>query len=238
MFGDIYAVQGTYSQDWLLHDTDWNWRIEPSPSRTFADIGTHWCDVAEHVTGLRFTSVCADLQTFHRTRKRPKHSVETFAGKMLRPADVEEVPIDTEDFAAVIFRMGNVTRGALTVSQVAAGRKNRLFLEIFGSKASAAWTAEEPDRLWVGRRNSPNEEIIKDPTLLEGEARNFADLPGGHSEGYDDTFKQTFRRFYRRVADQSAPVEYPTFADGIRQMRIIEAVLDSAKKREWAEVSD
>ena len=165
---EIYAVQGTYSQDWLLYDTDWNWRIESGPSRTFADIGTHWCDLIEHVTGLRITSLCADLQTFHRTRKKPKGSVETFAGKTLRPTEYDEVPITTEDFGAMTFRMGETTRGALTVSQVAAGRKNRLFVEIFGSKASAAWNAEQPDdsgSVIAIRRTKSSRKI---PTLLCG----------------------------------------------------------------------
>jgi predicted dehydrogenase len=234
--GDIYVVQGTYSQDWLLYDTDWNWRIEDMPSRTFADIGTHWCDLVEHVTGLRITSLCADLQTFHKTRKKPRGSIETFAGKTLEPSEYDERPIKTEDFGAMTFRMGDTTRGALTVSQVAAGRKNRLFVEIYGSKASAAWNGEQPDELWVGHRNTPNEIIIKDPTLLRGGAASFADLPGGHSEGYDDTFKQAFRRFYRAVVDRSAPVEYPTFEDGIRQMKVLSAVLESSKRSAWVNV--
>lgn len=237
-FGEIYVVQGTYSQDWLLYDTDWNWRIEDVPSRTFADIGTHWCDLVEHVTGLRITSLSADLQTFHKTRKKPKGSIETFAGKTLKPSEYDETTIKTEDFGAMTFRMGETTRGALTVSQVAAGRKNRMFVEIYGSKASAAWNGEQPDELWVGHRNGPNETIIKDPTLLRGNAGGFADLPGGHSEGYDDTFKQTFRRFYRTVIDRSAPVEYPTFDDGMRQMRILAAVLESSKKHAWVDVKD
>ena len=122
--GEILVVQGTYSQDWLLYDTDWNWRIDSKangPSRCLADIGSHWCDMAEHVTGLRITSLCADLQTFHKTRKRPKGPIETFAGKTLQPEDYDEVPIDTEDFGAVVFRMGDRTRGAFTASQVSAG---------------------------------------------------------------------------------------------------------------------
>ena len=160
-FGDIYVVQGTYSQDWLLYDTDWNWRIEQGPSRTFADIGTHWCDLAEHITGQRITSLCADLHTFHKTRKKPKHSVETFAGKTLQPNEYDEVAIKSEDFGAMMFAMGENTRGSLTVSQVSGGRKNRLFIEIFGSKASAAWTGEAPEDLWIGHRNGPNEIQIK-----------------------------------------------------------------------------
>jgi predicted dehydrogenase len=237
-FGDIYVVQGTYSQDWLLYDTDWNWRIEQGSSRTFADIGTHWCDLAEHVTGQRITSLCADLHTFHKTRKKPKHSVETFAGKTLQPNEYDEVAIKSEDFGAMMFAMGENTRGSLTVSQVSGGRKNRLFIEIFGSKASAAWTGEAPEDLWIGHRNAPNEIHIKDPVLMRPEAQSYTDLPGGHSEGYPDTFKQVFRRFYRRVVDEKAPVDYPTFEDGIRQMRVLDAVLGSSQKKAWVTVQD
>jgi predicted dehydrogenase len=237
-FGDIYVVQGTYSQDWLLYDTDWNWRIEQGPSRTFADIGTHWCDLAEHITGQRITSLCADLHTFHKTRKKPKHSVETFAGKTLQPNEYDEVAIKSEDFGAMMFAMGENTRGSLTVSQVSGGRKNRLFIEVFGSKASAAWSGEAPDDLWIGHRNAPNEIHIKDPVLMRPEARSYTDLPGGHSEGYPDTFKQIFRRFYRRVMDAKAPVDYPTFEDGIRQMRVLDAVLQSSQKKAWVTVHD
>jgi predicted dehydrogenase len=235
-FGDIRVVQGTYSQDWLTYDTDWNWRIESGTSRTFADIGTHWCDLVEHITGLRITAVCADLQTFHKTRKKPRESIETFAGKVLQPTTFDEVPVATEDFVAMTFRMSDTVRGAVTVSQIAVGRKNRLFVELNGSKASAAWNAEQPDQLWVGHRNTPNEIIIKDPTLARGSAAEYADLPGGHSEGYDDTFKQVFRRFYRTIADRNAPVEYPTFEDGVRQMHVLDAVLESSKKHAWVTV--
>src|SRR5204862_1706446 len=162
--GEILVVQGTYSQDWLLYDTDWNWRIESKaggPSRALADIGSHWCDMAEHVTGQRITSVCADLKTFHKTRKQPRGRIETFAGKELRPEDYIETPIDTEDSASVIFRMGARARGAFTVSQVSAGRKNGLTIEIYGTKCGVAWAQERPDELWIGHRNSPNQLILK-----------------------------------------------------------------------------
>jgi predicted dehydrogenase len=236
--GNVQVVQGTYSQDWLLYDTDWNWRIESGPSRTFADIGTHWCDLAEHITGKRISALCADLTTFLDTRKKPKGSVETFTGKTLQPSEYDEVAIKTEDFGAMLFAMGEKTRGSLTVSQVSVGRKNRLFIEIFGTKASVAWNAECPDELWIGHRNSPNQIVVKDPSLLTNGASSWADLPGGHSEGYDDTFKQIFRRFYKRVADEKTPVEYPTFEDGIRQMRVLDAVLDSSRKRAWVPAQD
>src|SRR6478672_5860114 len=237
--GEVLVLQGTYSQDWLLYDTDWNWRIDSKangPSRCMADIGSHWCDMAEHVTGQRITSLCADLQTFHKTRKRPKGPIETFAGKTLTPDDYVEVPIDTEDFGAVVFRMGDRARGTFTASQVSAGRKNRLNIEIFGTKAGVSWDQERPDELWVGQRNSNNQIIVKDPSLLQPAARSYADLPGGHSEGYDDTFKQVFRRFYKTVADRSAAVEYPQFADGLRQLTILEKELESSSTHAWVEV--
>jgi predicted dehydrogenase len=237
--GEIYAVQGTYSQDWLLYDTDWNWRIDSAAngrSRCFADIGTHWCDMVEHITGLRIQKLCADLQTFHKTRKRPKGSVETFSGKTLQPSDYEEVPIDTEDFGAVLLRLGDQARGAMTVSQISAGRKNRLCMEIYGTKASVTWDQEKPDDLWIGHRNEPNRIIVKDASLMLQPARSYADLPGGHSEGYDDTFKQVFRRFYKTVADRTAPVEYPQFVDGLRQLQILDKVLDSSAKQAWVTV--
>jgi predicted dehydrogenase len=238
--GEILAVQGTYSQDWLLYDTDWNWRLvskENGPSRCLADIGSHWCDMAEHITGQRITALAADLQTFHKTRKQPKGPIETFAGKTLRPEDYIETPIDTEDFAAVVFRMGDRTRGAFTASQVSAGRKNRLNIEIYGTKAGVSWDQERPDELWIGQRNASNQIIVKDPSLLKPRARPFADLPGGHSEGYDDTFKQVFRRFYGSIEDPSAEPDYPQFADGLRQLTILEAELESNRTHGWVEVA-
>jgi predicted dehydrogenase len=235
--GEILVVQGTYSQDWLLYDTDWNWRIEAGvggASRVMADIGSHWCDMAEHVTGLRITEVCADLQRFHETRRKPKGEVETFGGVAGR-GPAPRVKIETEDFGAVIFRMGARTRGGFTASQVSAGRKNRLSIEVYGSKSSAAWDQERPDELWMGRRDEANRVMVKDPSLLKDGARAFADLPGGHSEGYDDTFKQVFRRFYASI--DGAAVEYPEFADGLRQLKILDAELESSRRHGWVEVS-
>ncbi len=236
--GDILVLQGTYSQDWLLYDTDWNWRVETKAggaSRCMADIGSHWFDMAEHITGMRVTSLCADLQTFHPTRKQPKHSVETFANKLKGPEDYIETPVDTEDFGAVVFRMGGRTRGCMSASQVSAGRKNGLSIEIYGTKSSVAWNQERPDELWQGNRDVANEIYIKDPSLLKPGARSYADLPGGHSEGYDDTFKQVFRRFYASIGTGDPP-EYPQFVDGLRQMKILNSVLESNQKRGWVDV--
>jgi predicted dehydrogenase len=237
--GEILVVQGTYSQDWLLFDTDWNWRVDAKasgPSRCMADIGSHWFDLAEHLTGLRVSSLCGDLQTFHRTRKKPKHSVETFANKLMGPEDYIETPVETEDFGSVIFRMGNRTRGGMTASQVSAGRKNGFSMEVYGSKSSVAWNQERPDELWVGHRDSANSIFIKDPSLLMPAARSYADLPGGHSEGYDDTFKQVFRRFYASIAAAAVKPDYPQFTDGLRQLKILDSVLESHRARKWIDV--
>jgi predicted dehydrogenase len=237
--GEILVVQGTYSQDWLLYDTDWNWRIDSranGPSRAMADIGSHWCDMAEHVTGQRITALCADVQTFHKVRKRPTKSIETFAGKMLKPEDYIDAPIDTEDFGAVIFRMGERTRGSFTASQVSAGRKNRLSLEVYGTKGSVAWDGERPNELWIGSRNMPNQIIVKDPSLLKEQARPFAELPGGHAEGYGDTFKQVFQRFFSSIESPGGEPEYPQFTDGVRQLTLIESALASSRAHSWVEV--
>ncbi|HTW47616.1 MAG TPA: Gfo/Idh/MocA family oxidoreductase [Acidobacteriaceae bacterium] len=237
--GEILVLQGTYSQDWLLYETDWNWRVsakDGGPSRCMADIGSHWFDTAEHLTGLRVHTLCADLETVHKTRRQPKKAVETFANKMLAAEDYIDAPVDTEDFGAVMFRMGPRARGAMTASQVSAGRKNRLSIEIYGTKAGVAWDQERPDELWIGHRDNPNCVIVKDPSLMKPAARAYADLPGGHSEGYDDTFKQVFRRFYRSIADPSAPRDYPQFADGVRQLVILRAELESSRTRAWVDV--
>ncbi|MGA7521714.1 MAG: Gfo/Idh/MocA family oxidoreductase [Acidobacteriaceae bacterium] len=237
--GEILVVQGTYSQDWLLYETDWNWRVSSNdggPSRCMADVGSHWFDLAEHVTGLRVASLCADLQTFHKTRKQPRGPVETFANKMADAQETLDTPVDTEDCGTVIFHLGERARGAMTASQVSAGRKNRLSVEIYGTKAGVAWDQERPDELWIGHRDEPNGVLVKDPSLLKPGAQAFADLPGGHSEGYDDTFKQVFRRFYASIRDPEAPRDYPQFADGLRQLVILEAELKSNSTRSWIDL--
>jgi predicted dehydrogenase len=237
--GEIMIAQGTYSQDWLLYDTDWNWRVDSKENgrlRAMGDIGSHWMDMVQHLTGQPIVELCADLNTFHKTRKRPKGSVETFTGKKLQPADYEEVPIDTDDFGAVLFHLANGARGSFTVSQMSAGCKNRFAFDIFGAKAGVSWNQEQPDTLWIGHRNEPNQIIIKDGSLLYPAAAAFADLPGGHSEGYDDSHKQLFKNFYAKVANPHAAVNYPTFEDGFRGMVLLERVAESAAKRAWVTV--
>jgi predicted dehydrogenase len=237
--GDPLVVQGTYSQDWLLYDTDYNWRIESKHNgilRAMGDIGSHWMDMIQFLTGLDITSVCGDLTTFHKKRKRPKVSIETFAGKKLKPSDYEEVPIDTDDFGMVMLQLGARAKGAFTVSQVSAGNKNGFRWEIYGTQGGLSWNQERPDELWIGHRNSANQVIIKDPSLMKGGSASYADLPGGHSEGYDDSHKQMFKRFYHKIANPKAAVDFPTFADGLHGMKCLEAVLKSHKTRKWVKL--
>jgi predicted dehydrogenase len=242
-FGDILVVQGTYSQDWMLYETDWNWRVDPAvsgASRVMADIGSHFFDMAEHVTGLKVSEVCSDLAIFWPTRKQPVVDSsggggESFSGKLGGSADTVDTKVVTEDFGATLFRMGRA-RGTMTASQVSAGRKNGLVLEIYGTKGGATWRQECPEELWLGHRDAPNQVLLKDPSLIRADARDYADYPGGHAEGYPDTFKQLFRRFYASISDPAAKSDYPVFADGLRQLQILDAELKSAKDRTWVSV--
>jgi len=237
--GDILVVDGTYYQDWLLYETDYNWRLDAAsngPLRVVGDIGSHWMDMIQHLTGLRITALCADLQIVHPVRKKPKGSVETFTGKLARGAGYTDYKVETEDFGAVLLKLGDRARGCYSVSQVSAGCKNRFEFEIFGTKCGVRWNQETPDILWIGNRNAPNQVIVKDPSLMAGGSAGFADLPGGHSEGYDDSHKQLFKRFYQAVAARKTTGDYPTFEDGLWGMTCLEAVLKSHKKQGWVKV--
>jgi len=239
--GEIHTVQGSYQQDWLLYPTDYNWRLVSAvagASRAVADIGSHWMDLAETVSGERIAEVCADLNTIFPVRKRPRHEVETFSGKTLAPEDYEDVAIDTEDYASVLLRYEGRTRGVLTVSQCCAGRKNRLYLEIHGTRKSAAWDSERCNELWIGERDTANHLVLRDPALLAPEAAPFADFPGGHNEGFPDTFKQLYKAFYAdvRAGRPSENPPYATFADGLRELQLTEAILASNQAAAWTKV--
>ena len=125
----------------------------------------------------------------------------------------------------------------MTASQVSAGRKNGLVLEIYGTRGGATWRQETPEELWLGHRDAPNQVLMKDPSLLSEHARSFADYPGGHAEGYPDTHKQLYRRFFASISDASLTPDYPQFADGLRQMKILDAELDSHKSRAWVDIA-
>jgi len=241
--GKVHHVSGSYVQDWLLLDTDYNWRVlaaEGGELRAVADIGTHWLDLVHAITGLEVEAVCADLLTVHPVRRRPKGEVETFSGKLGREADLEPVSITTEDYGGILLRFRGGARGSLVVSQVTAGRKNSLRYELAGEKGALAWNSENPEELWIGRRGGPNELLMRDPSLLSGPARAAVGVPGGHAEGYADTFKQHFRAFYGYVqkGDFEAPPPFATFLDGHREVVLCEAVLESHRKRGWVSVPE
>lgn len=237
--GDVFVVHGSYLQDWLLYDTDWNWRLQPEFSgnmRAIADIGSHWLDLTTFVTGKTIESVMADFKTFHTIRQKPKAAVETFTGKMGSPmVETDPQPINTEDYATVLIRYTDGSRGTLTVSQVSAGRKNRLTYEIDGSKSSLAWNSETPNELWVGERSAPNQVLMKDPSLLRPEAAAIASYPGGHNEGFPDTMKQLQKKFYAHVRAGVVPEapDYPTFADGLYMLKVGDAIFKSAHSDAW-----
>ena len=242
--GDLHMVHGHYLQDWLLHDTDYNWRLESNisgASRAVADIGSHWFDLLQFVTGAKIERVFAHLFTVHPKRKKPKVEVETYKGKELgAPQEYDEVPIDTEDGGFILLEFDNGTRGNLVVSQVSAGRKNRQWFELDGSKAAVSWNQEEPNSLWIGYRDQPNQTLIKDPSLLDANARGYAHYPGGHPEGYPDGPRNLFRNFYRYIREGKKPgqdaASFPTFDDGHWEVLIVEAVLRSHREQAWVEV--
>jgi predicted dehydrogenase len=237
--GRVLAVHGSYLQDWLHKDTDWNWRLVPEmsgASRAVADIGSHWCDLIQFVTGLKIVRVMADLVTIHPVRKRPKVEVETYAGKVLKPEDMEDVPIETEDYASILLEFDSGMHGVLTVNQCAAGRKNRLYYEIDGSNCALAWNQEKPNELWVGRREGPNQVIMKDPSLLYPGAREYAHYPGGHNEAYPDGPKNLFRNVYGFIAGERAGGDFATFVDGHNEIAICDAVLKSSQEKQWVTV--
>lgn len=242
--GRLYLVHGHYLQDWLFYETDWNWRLDAKAggaSRAVADIGSHWCDLTQFVTGLRVESVFAELVTVHKRRNKPAQAVGTFKGKETKKSRrTESVPVRTEDAGVVILKFANGTRGVFTVSQVSAGRKNYQSFEIDGSSKSLAWNQEEPNQLWIGHRDKPNEVLLKDPSLMSSRARKYAHYPGGHPEGYPDGLKNFFADVYDFIRRGRDPVrdrpDFPTFEDGHFEMKLVEAVLKSNREKKWARV--
>jgi predicted dehydrogenase len=230
--GAVRLVTGHYLQDWLLLDTDWNWRLDPALGgslRAVSDIGSHWLDLTSFLVGSRVASVSADLETFIKIRHQPTGPVETFA--MGRATNTVARQISTEDCATIQVRYENGALGSLAVSQISAGRKNSLRVEIDGAGGAAAWSSEQPDELWLGHRESPNEILPRDPSLLNAAGAAASFLPGGHIEGFADTFRALYRAIYQAVLEgRPAPGRYPTFADGHDSVVVCEAVEQSARQ--------
>jgi predicted dehydrogenase len=237
--GQVKLAHGSFLQDWLLFPTDWNWRLESKLGgelRAVSDIGTHWMDLATWLMGTKIAKVCADLATILPTRRRPKGRVESF--QKAASADTEEVMITTDDYASVLLHFENEARGVMTVSQVSPGRKARLWFEIDGSEGSLAFDSESPNHLWIGRRERACELLPKDPALQTPESRGYAAYPGGHPEGYPDTFAQLFKDFYGYLekGDLQAPRTFPTFETGHDELVLCEAIAESAQREAWVTV--
>src|SRR5687768_8310903 len=242
--GKPHFVHGYYIQDWLLKDTDYSWRLEPDKggaSSALGDIGSHWCDLVQHVTGARITQVLGDLTTVLPKRKRPKGAREAFA----TPTGKEEfdlVDIKVEDLASVLIRFDNGAKGVFTAGQVCAGHKNDLVFEVCGGTASLKWRQERQNELWIGQRDEASQLLQKDPSLMDTEVRHYAHLPGGHQEAWADAFSNLMRDIYGFIADGKKPADahppaFATFEDGYRANAIVEAILESAKQGSvWTKV--
>jgi predicted dehydrogenase len=232
--GSLRLVHGAYLQDWLAEETDYNWRLEPGSgiSRAVADIGSHWVDTAEFVSGRRVSAVFADLATFLPARQRPL--VETAAFEAAS-GESETVAIASEDAATILLRFDDGSRGAMVISQVSPGRKNAFSFEIAGSRASLAWEQERPESLWIGSR-SETRRLMREP---EATTSGVPSLPAGHPEGWAEALRDVMRGFYAAVANgdptptRDDDARYPTLAAGVRAVAVVEAVVESAHRESW-----
>ncbi len=239
--GQVWSVHGYYMQDWLLRPTDFNWRILPEQggeSRAVADIGSHWCDLAQWVTGRRIRRVMGRLATMLPVRYRPRERVETFA--QAGEGEREPIQVRTEDYAAVLFDLQDGGTGSFTVSQVSAGRKNRLWIQVDGSEGALSWDQEHPDELWVGHRGRPNEIVPRDPSLLDESVARYTHLPAGHNEGWADALRNLMAQIYDFIRAGKNPLRdsptFPTFEDGLVENQLVEAILESHRRGAWVDV--
>jgi len=235
--GDIgtpHFLHGCYLQDWLLEPGDYSWRLDPAQggaSSAMADIGSHWCDLAEHVSGLRVTHVLAALRTVVPRRQKlptPREAFESASPTGQTPM----IDVGAEDLGTVLLRFDNGATGSVSIGQVCAGHKNDLVVEVCGSAASVRWCQEEQNELWIGHRHRANERLQKDPSLMEAGVQHYARLPGGHQEGWADAFCNVIRDIYEFISDgarSTRPAAVATFEDGLRSVRIVEAMLASAR---------
>ncbi|MGR3722460.1 Gfo/Idh/MocA family protein [Abyssibius alkaniclasticus] len=236
--GDIRLVTGHYHQDWLAKPGDWNWRLESDQGgalRSVGDIGTHWVDLVSFVTGQKVVAVFADLTTFIKERQKPVGPVATFSAAS---GETQTRRIETDDAAMIMLRFEGGAKGVMTTSQISIGRKNSLQWDMAGSAASAAWDSETPDHLFIGHRDAPNQILQRDPGMMNATGAAAAALPGGHVEGFADSFRALFQQVYADAATgaRAATSTYASFEDGHHEMRFCDAVLRSAAEARWVEV--
>ena len=243
--GRIIHVQGHFFQDWLLHDTDYNWRLlasEGGKLRAVGDIGTHWVDAVSFILGTKVESVFAHLETFHKTRYRPKGEVQTFA--KVDPKTMVPYSVDTEDFGSLLLKFGKAPHGHAdavhanaSISQVAAGWKCSLAVGIYGTEGSARWDFQQPNEIIVGRRDQPNQILQRGTAGFSEDIAGFTDNPGGHPEGFPDSHKMHYRAIYQHIASgRKTPVLFATAADGHYEVKLCEAVRKSSTARQWVTV--
>jgi predicted dehydrogenase len=237
--GPIHVIFGEFTQEWLLYDTDYNWRIESAESgstRAVSDIGSHWMDLVQHVTGLEITEVFADFKTLHETRKKPKSDVvETFITSQ-KDEEYEEIPVDTEDHASVLFHFSNGAVGSAIFSQIIPGRKAKLAISVSGMKKTAYWCSDSCNEIWLGQRGGYNQVFEKDGSLLHKKNIVNAGYPGGHGEGFPDAIKNNFRAMYADIGKTNRSPDYATFADGRWELILCEKILESAQSNKWIKV--
>jgi predicted dehydrogenase len=233
--GKIIHVQGHFFQDWLLHETDYNWRLlasEGGKLRAVGDIGTHWMDAVSFILGAKIESVFATLETFHKKRKRPRGQVQTFT--RVDPKAMVSFTVDTEDFASLLLRYDNGVHANAAISQVAAGWKCSLALGIYGTEASVRWDLQQPNEIHVGRRDAPNQLLQRGTPGFQEDVAHFTDYPGGHAEGFSDAHKMQYRAVYEHIAsDRKTPALFASAADGHHEVRVCEAVLQSHERQKW-----
>lgn len=234
--GKVFSVHGEYVQDWLMYDTDYSWRLDSSQvgkTRAIADIGSHLFDIVEFITGDRIVSLVANFRVVHDKRKKPLKKNQTFEKGICK--DFEEVNVDTEDIASILFKMKSGTIGSFFVSQVFSGKKNTTVINISGSKESAVWTSEDLNNLYIGLRDEANRVLTKDSSLMHARSASLVSYPSGHIEGFPDAFKQGFKQFYDSLA-VDGEYDYATLEDGLREMRLNDAVYCSNQRQAWVEV--
>jgi predicted dehydrogenase len=238
--GAIHMIHGGYLQDWLLQQDDWNWRLDSTKAgaaRAVGDIGSHWIDLLQHVTGDRVVAVCAQLGRLYEERLRPTSPTRTFEKGA---GESERMPVDTEDMATVMMRFAGGAIGSCIISQVSAGRRNHLTLEIDAAEASFAWDQEGPNTLWIGRRDGANRQVLRDPALMSAAAAPLAHFPAGHQEGWPDSFRNLMIDAYAavRANDRGEPYTptFATFDEAWQVARVVEAILQSDGTGGWVQV--
>ncbi len=237
--GDIFSITGTYTQDWLLNQVDYSWRLgveESGKTRVVADIGSHWMDLAEYVSGKRITHVCADFTIIHPIRKKPIKSIQAYSTEKFTDADYEDIPVVTEDNASILFRFEDGAKGSAFFSQVIAGKSVAIDLLVGGYKKSAEWNSEACNKLVIGNKDSFCEVLEKGFANVHPKTRPLVSYPLGHLEGFPDAFKQCFRQVYDRIGDPSAPMDFATARDGLHEVILCERIYESNQEGRWVAI--